>query len=280
MAGWGTTLSYTFRGARRGLARAPWLHVMTLATIVTCTLLAMTVTLGWRNIYEAVVAQEQRAASAPISVSISSARTSGALSRERLVQELRQLPEVARIEQGHSNAEMSSPTLAIYVQRDAEPEFAARLARYLEGRAGVTTSIAWDTGAGRVDARAIALGLVVFAVLAAWLMIGSVLRLTVFARRRELIVLEELGATRGLMCAPHVVLAFSHCVLGFLGASLALYGLFVAFAVDGAALLAGVLGMEFVPRFFASAELLTALVLVVALGVWSARSAVAHALRA
>ncbi len=278
-----TKVSYALRGAYRGVAMSPWLHVMALVTIVLCSLLAMSVALGWRNIHEAVAAQERRVASQPIIVRMTEATAASSAAAEGLARDLEQLPEVARIKRSRSPFALvgASPrSIEVYVHADTQPEFARRLARYLERRAG--TVEADDVALGsRRDLRAIALGLMVFAVLAAWLMIGSVLRLTVFARRAEIRVLELLGATPRFIRAPHLLLGLVYSAIGAAAAAAVLYVVLVAFAPDWSMLLTKVNhGVAFAPRFFRPDELAIVIAASVIFGLWTMRAAVAHAQRA
>ncbi|MCA9714803.1 MAG: hypothetical protein KC468_08965, partial [Myxococcales bacterium] len=170
-------------------------------------------------------------------------------------------------------------SLEVYVHADTQPEFAQRLAHYLARRAGVVEPGPL-TDASSLDVRAIALGLVVFAALAAWLMIGSVLRLTVFARRGEIRVLEMLGATTRFIRAPHMLLGFLHTLLGALVAASLLQVVLVAFAPDWSLLLTRVNnGVAFAPRFFRPEELAVGIGVTVLFGLWTMRAAVAHARR-
>ena len=274
-----TSVRYALRGAWRGVAMSPWLHAMALLTVVLCTLLAMSVTLGWRNITEAAEAQHRRAASQPIVVQMTTAGSAAAA--ELLARDLEGLPEVARIELARADAPVKARarTLEVYVHADTQPEFAQRLAHYLARRAGVVEPGPL-TDASSLDVRAIALGLVVFAALAAWLMIGSVLRLTVFARRGEIRVLEMLGATTRFIRAPHMLLGFLHTLLGALVAASLLQVVLVAFAPDWSLLLTRVNnGVAFAPRFFRPEELAVGIGVTVLFGLWTMRAAVAHARR-
>ena len=118
------------------------------------------------------------------------------------------------------------------------------------------------------------------AALAAWLMIGSVLRLTVFARRGEIRVLEMLGATTRFIRAPHMLLGFLHTLLGALVAASLLQVVLVAFAPDWSLLLTRVNnGVAFAPRFFRPEELAVGIGVTVLFGLWTMRAAVAHARR-
>lgn len=271
-------LGYVLARAGRVATRAPWLQALVFTTVVVCTIVAGAVTLGFLNVDRVTGAPQ--AWRGPIAVELATPERTAGLARE-----LQRLPEIERVEVGVFDGSRGrgldaglASGLVVTVQAGAEPLFTDRLVERLATRPEVAAVRSWTGEADTRELHSVSLGIALFAVMAALLVIWSIVRLAVLSRREELHVLTLLGATPRYIRAPHVLVAFCS---GLIAAGVAVVLLYVAFTVFSPELrvLADRLIPGLTPSFFGERELMAAVLGVGVVAALAARSAIKHELR-
>ncbi len=183
--------------------RRPGVELLTFFPLALTTLALSLVVTTWHN---AGISPEEilRPQVAPIAVEVDREIDPGIVAALRL--RVQELPAVARAELVE---QAGAPRLAVHLRPGTEPEVAhrlsARLAEWGEVRSEVGEG--WDSPK---QLRRVALAVAIFSLLSGLGVMWSVLRHRVFARRRELVVMHLLGATRRFLARPHMVLGFVH----------------------------------------------------------------------
>jgi cell division transport system permease protein len=216
---------------------------MTVATSLVVLALFYLINLN----FQSLLAQEAR--KAQISAYLDRGLSEAQLARVR--KEIEALPEVGKCEYVSSEAawERTKKSLdsefldllqgasrlpAKFSVRPAEPEATERLAGQLAGIKGVEDVRYGAEIVGRLNrlvwqVRRVGWGLLALLAFATCAIISNAIRLTIYARRREIRIMQLVGATNGFVRAPFVLEGLVHGVTGALLAvavSFLLYGQF------------------------------------------------------
>ena len=289
------SIRYVTQRGVRGMAQAPLVQLLAVATIAVCMLLLATVLLVWQNARsiadgwgvdvpvtaylvddvkpDAVVALAERIAALPQVERVDVITPEQAL--ERLVEGLGEDPTLTA---GLEAAVL--PTSLEVIMPPAEAATAQGLAAALAGEPEVDEVVAAGAWVARSQAlletlRSIALGAAALVGFACLTIVWSTIRLAVYARRAEIQILRLVGGTPSFVHGPFVVEGF---VQGALGAAMAVGLLYLGFdAVEP--LLADAFALAFAAgglRFLAPVECVAVVGFGAALGVLGSRAAVAR----
>lgn len=289
------SIRYVTQRGVRGMAQAPLVQLLAVATIAVCMLLLATVLLVWQNARSiadgwgvdvpvtaylvddvkpaAVAALAGRIAALPQVERVDIITPKLAL--ERLVEGLGEDPTLTA---GLEAAVL--PTSLEVIMPPAEAATAQGLAAALAGEPEVDEVVAAGAWVARSQAlletlRSIALGAAALVGFACLTIVWSTIRLAVYARRAEIQILRLVGGTPSFVHGPFVVEGF---VQGALGAAMAVGLLYLGFdAVEP--LLADAFALAFAAgglRFLAPVECVAVVGFGAALGVLGSRAAVAR----
>ncbi len=289
------SIRYVTQRGVRGMAQAPLVQLLAVATIAVCMLLLATVLLVWQNARsiadgwgvdvpvtaylvddvkpDAVAALAERIAALPQVERVDVITPEQAL--ERLVEGLGEDPTLTA---GLEAAVL--PTSLEVIMPPAEAATAQGLAAALAGEPEVDEVVAAGAWVARSQAlletlRSIALGAAALVGFACLTIVWSTIRLAVYARRAEIQILRLVGGTPSFVHGPFVVEGF---VQGALGAAMAVGLLYLGFdAVEP--LLADAFALAFAAgglRFLAPVECVAVVGFGAALGVLGSRAAVAR----
>lgn len=244
-----TALSYVLSRGLRGMAHAPLVQLLAVATTAVCMVLLGVVLLVWIN---ARTATHQWGLDVPLTVYFDEQAKDGDV--EGLAEQLARMETVTEVERVSSDLAMERITeglggsssdvflegidpsllpesLDVYLAPSAPSTLAAELAgrlQSLEFVEEVVVAGAWVERAHETveTLGRLAIGVGILVGLACVAIIWSMIRLGVFARRDEIEILHLVGATRRFVRGPFVL---EGALQGALGASLALGLLAVTF---------------------------------------------------
>lgn len=266
---------YVVSRAFRGMAQAPMVQVLAIATTAVCMLLLGTVMLAWTN---AQSVAEAWGIDVPVTVYLHDDAPQGEV--DELTERLHAIPEVAEVERvspqdamtrladglgGEASmlegieADVLPATLEVHLDEGTPSAFAMALADKVAKFAIVEDVAVAGSWADQAQAMLrtvgqMALGAASLVGLACMAIVWSTIRLAVYARRSEIQILRLVGGSTQFVRGPFIV---EGLMQGALGATLALAILYVGFDTvrpfleDGLSLLfaAGTL------RFFTPVEL-------------------------
>lgn len=278
MKDFGNTLraaGYVVSRAFRGMAQAPMVQLLAVATTAVCMLLLGTVMLAWTN---AQSVADAWGIDVPVTVYLHDDAPTGEV--DELTGLLAAIPEVSKVEQVSPQDAMTRladglggdagmlegiepdvlpASLEVHVREGTSSTFVSALADKVSGF-GIVEDVAvagsWADQAQAMLATVgqMALGAASLVGLACMAIVWSTIRLAVYARRSELQILRLVGGSTRFVRGPFIV---EGLMQGALGAALALFLLYAGFDTvrpfleDGLSLLfaAGTL------RFFTPVEL-------------------------
>ncbi len=289
------SMRYVTQRGVRGMAQAPLVQLLSVATIAVCMLLLGAVLLVWQN---ARSIAEQWGVDVPVTAYLVDDVPADRVTA--LAERIAALPQVERVdiispEQAMARladglggdptltAGLDATVLPMSLEITMPPAEAARadaLAAALADEPEVEEVVAAGSWVSRAQAlletlRSIALGAAAMVGFACLTIVWSTIRLAVYARRSEIQILRLVGGTPSFVHGPFVVEGF---VQGALGAGLAVVLLYFGFdAVEP--LLADAFALAFAAgglRFLSPIECAAVVGFGAALGVLGSRAAVAR----
>lgn len=289
------SMRYVTQRGVRGMAQAPLVQLLAVATIAVCMLLLGCVLLVWQN---ARSIADRWGVDVPVTAYLVDDVPADRVAA--LVERIAALPQVERVDVITPELAMTrlveglgdDPTLVAGIDPSvlptslevmmppAEAATAETLAAELAAEPDVEDVVAAGTWVARAQAlletlRSIAFGAAALVGFACLTIVWSTIRLAVYARRAEIQILRLVGGTPSFVHGPFVVEGF---VQGALGAALAVALLYFGFdAVEP--LLADAFALAFAAgglRFLSPLECAAVVGFGAALGVLGSRAAVAR----